>query len=86
MHLTAYETVTATILAALDRGVIPCRKPWSTNHALPINAMSNRAYRGVNVFLLGLSPYQDHRWLTFKQIRVRGGTVKSGEHATMVIF
>jgi antirestriction protein ArdC len=32
-----------------------------------MNAMSRRPYRGVNILLLGMSPYGDHRWLTFKQ-------------------
>ena len=81
-----YETVTNTILEALKRGVIPWRKPWDASVSLPINAISNRAYRGVNTFLLSLSPYTDHRWLTFKQVQEKGGRVRPGERSTMVVF
>jgi antirestriction protein ArdC len=83
---TLYETVTNTILDALSRGVVPWRKPWDSIAAIPVNALSNRAYRGVNVFLLSMSPYTDHRWLTFKQVGERKGTVRKGERSTLVVF
>lgn len=81
-----YETVTEKIVESLRRGVVPWRKPWKDAHALPINLASGKAYRGVNVFLLGLAPYSDHRWLTFKQVQERGGKVKQGEKGTLVVF
>jgi antirestriction protein ArdC len=84
--MNLYEQVTATILSSLKRGVIPWRKPWSTTASIPVNAVSNRQYRGVNVLLLGLVPYSDHRWLTYKQVNEKGGSVRKGEKSTMVIF
>jgi antirestriction protein ArdC len=86
MSETLYESVTSTIIAALKRGVVPWKKPWSTISSLPTNAVTRRPYRGVNVFLLGLLPYIDHRWLTFKQADELGGTVRSGERSTMIVF
>jgi antirestriction protein ArdC len=86
MSETIYETVTSTIIAALNRGVVPWKKPWSTISSLPTNATSKKAYRGINVFLLGLMPYTDHRWLTFKQAEELGGRVKAGERSTMIVF
>lgn len=86
MKLTVYEIVTNTILTALSRGVVPWRKPWNTVSALPENAISRKTYRGVNILLLSMSPYVDHRWLTFKQVEERGGRVKPGERSTMVVF
>lgn len=53
---------------------------------MPTNARSRRPYRGVNVFLLSLSPYTDHRWVTFSQAKELGGTVKRGERASPVVF
>lgn len=84
--MNLYETVTNRILEALKRGVVPWHKPWDATASIPTNAVSNRAYRGVNVLLLGLSPYRDHRWLTFKQVQELGGTVRTGERSTMVVF
>ncbi len=33
-----------------------------------------------------MSKFGDHRWLTFNQAKELGGTVKSGEKSTMVVF
>lgn len=81
-----YSSVTQTILDALERGVVPWRKPWRSFNSLPINAISNRPYRGVNAFLLGITPYTDHRWLTFKQVTEQGGKVLKGEKASLAVF
>ncbi len=86
MSQNLYETVTNTIIDALARGVVPWRKPWHVTNSSPCNAITNRAYRGVNVLLLGLSSHTDHRWLTFKQAQELGGNIKKGEHSTMVVF
>lgn len=84
--MSLYETVTEKIIESLRAGVVPWRKPWRESCALPINVASGKAYRGINVFLLGLTPYADHRWLTFKQVGERGGKVRRGEKGTLVVF
>lgn len=84
--MNLYEQVTSSILSSLRRGVVPWRKPWSTAASIPVNAVSGRAYRGVNVFLLALAPYTDHRWLTFKQVKEKGGSVRKGERSTLVVL
>ena len=85
-----YELVTQRVVSLLESGVIPWRKPWITaeldGNNIPRNAVSKRRYRGINSFLLGLSPYADPRWLTFKQAKELGGFVKSGEKASPVVF
>lgn len=86
MSASIYESVTNSIIEALEQGVIPWRKPWRGGEALPCNAITQRSYRGVNVFLLSLSRFSDHRWLTFKQIQDKGGRVKVGERSTKVVF
>lgn len=82
--MDAYEVVTQRIISTLESGVVPWRKPWST-HA-PQNAVSRRPYRGINVFLLACSPYEDHRWLTFNQAKESGGSVRRGEKSTPVVL
>lgn len=86
MSQTIYETVTSTIMTALKKGVVPWRKPWNVQSASAVNAVSNKAYRGVNMFLLGLTPFTDHRWLTLKQAADLDGRVVQGQRATMVVF
>lgn len=82
-----YSEVTDRIIAALEQGVVPWRKPWqTTNGNGPINIRNGRPYRGINVFLLGLAGYSDPRWGTYKAIRETGGNVRKGEHGTHVIL
>lgn len=79
-----YDIVTDKILEALDRGAVPWHKPWSAG--IPRNAVTNRPYHGINTVLLGMSPYPDQRWLTYKQATQLGGNVRKGERSTLVVF
>jgi hypothetical protein len=63
----------------------PMRKPWSSIGA-PRNAVSNRPYSGINILLLGMAPYADNRWLTYKQAAELSSFVRKGEKATLVVF
>ena len=50
-----YDEVTAKIIAQLEAGVFPWAQPWSAAAAvpgLPRNAVTGRAYSGVNVLIL----------------------------------
>ena len=71
-------------MASLEQGVIPWRKPWTAG--IPLNAISKRPYSGINAMPLGLAPYSDSRWVTFKQAGQLGGNVRKGEKSTLVIF
>jgi hypothetical protein len=42
----------------LEKGTIPWRKPWHGNDRLPRNLVSNKEYRGINVFLLHAMAYR----------------------------
>lgn len=83
---TPYEIVTDHIVKALEEGVVPWRKPWQENTALPCNAVSHRPYHGINLFLLSLARYSDHRWLTYRQAQELGGHVRSGEQSSIAVF
>lgn len=82
---STYELVNDRILEALRNGVVPWRKPWY-EVAPPCNGLSNRPYHGVNFFLLSLSRYLDHRWVTFKQARQLGGFVRANETGWPIVF
>lgn len=81
-----YQLVTDRILEALNRGAVPWRKPWKGREQLPCNALTKRPYHGINLLLLGLSPFVDHRWLTLRQANEAGGQIKCGEKSTLVVF
>lgn len=84
--------ITARIIEQLKAGTVPWRQPWSgsASGAMPRNAVSNRAYSGVNVLLLWSRAqersYSEPKWLTFKQAIEAGGSVRKGEKGTIVIF
>lgn len=88
---TGYERITAAILAALAGDVPTWRRPWRTIRAagaqtVPQNAVTGRAYRGINAALLSIAPYQDQRYLTYKQAADLGGHVRKGQHGHQVVF
>lgn len=88
MSQQVYKLVTDRILALLQQGVVPWKKPWKTTGSLvpPSNLVTHRPYRGINVFLLIAQGYGSPFWLTFKQAQQRGGHVRRGEHGTPIVF
>ncbi len=92
MQKDLYQEVTDQITAMLNAGVVPWRSPilgrGSAGH--PQNLESKKHYRGVNVFLLAFTAwtrgYGSSFWLTFNQARQRGGAVRKGEKASLVVF
>ncbi|EAU56092.1 ArdC family protein [Mariprofundus ferrooxydans] len=85
-----YEDVTNRIIAELEKGCAPWVKPWSASNGVPMNAVSQRPYSGVNVLLLWLAMekngYQFSRWLTFKQAKGAGLSIRKGEKGVRVVF
>jgi antirestriction protein ArdC len=80
-----YQLVTDTILAHLERGVVPWRCPWNRTTGRPRNFHTGRDYQGVNVLLLGLLHFPSHWWMTFLQAQERGGCVRQGERGALVM-
>jgi antirestriction protein ArdC len=84
---TVYEIITEQILEKLEEGTVPWQRPWKGGpHAIPKNIISNNAYRGMNVLLLGMQGYGNPYWASFKQVGQMGGKVKKGEPGSMAIF
>lgn len=79
-----YQQVTDRIIAAIEAGTAPWRRPWKGGG--PVNVRNGRPYRGVNIFLLDLMGYTDPRWGTFRAVKEVGGHVRTGEKATYVIL
>ncbi len=82
--MNIYEIVTEKIVQQLESGVIPWQKPWKTE--LPVNLVSGKAYRGINVFLLATQGYGSKYWLSAKQVMDLGGTILPGQRRTLVTF
>ena len=85
MAKNVYEIVTERILEKLEQGTVPWHKPWSGG-GCPKNLISGKEYRGVNVWLLGSQDYSSPFWVSYKQAKQLGGTVRKGERSTPCIF
>ena len=96
-HVNHYQSITDSILQALEQGVKPWSRPWTTrggaemlDAGLPFNATSGRNYRGLNVPVLWAAAagngYTSHAWLSYKQARELGGNVCKDERSTLVFY
>ena len=83
---TVYEIITERILEQLEAGTVPWRKTWRTKGGFPRNLKSGKAYRGINVFLLSMLGYENPHFVTFKQAKEMGGSIKKGEQGSPVVF
>ncbi|MGQ9370684.1 ArdC family protein [Azospirillum sp. ST 5-10] len=90
-----YAEITARIIADLEAGCVPWVQPWGTAAvkaplALPTNAATGRRYSGINVLILWSAVtergFSGQSWLTFRQARALGGSVRRGEHGTTVVY
>jgi antirestriction protein ArdC len=85
-HASVYEQVTERMIALLENGNVPWRKPWNVQTGLPRNLVSKKPYRGINLFLLHAMQYESPFWLTYRQATELGGYVRKGEKACRVVF
>lgn len=88
-----YQEVTNRVLEILERGVVPWKNPIrrrANGDGWPKNLSSGKRYRGINVFLLAFmawqTGYSSDYWLTFRQAKDLGASVRKGEKSSLVTF
>ena len=88
-----YDTITNQIIAALERGTGDYTLPWHRSSApltRPVNAVTRKAYRGVNVLALWASAeaqdFGHGLWATYRQWQSLGAQVRKGEKASPIVF
>jgi len=74
------EQVTAKIIAALEKDLLPWRRMWASNNAgQHSNALTKKAYRGVNPLLLEVHAvehgFTSKWWATYRQWQQLGCNV-----------
>jgi antirestriction protein ArdC len=86
-----HATITAQIIAAIEEGCPPWRKPWTGGEAgacLPLRG-NGEPYRGINVLVLwsiaAAKGYTSAHWLTFNQAKTMGAHIRKGEKAATVV-
>lgn len=92
-RLDLYQRVTNQIVAAIEKGAGKWEMPWHRAGGpltKPLNAVSNRPYRGLNVLVLWAAAqthgYGSRYWATYRQWQGEDCQVKKGEKATCVVF
>lgn len=86
--VNVYQKVTDRIIEQLEKGIVPWQRPWSCDSKTiavfggAINYVTRKPYSMLNQMLLG----RNGEYLTFKQIKSLGGSVKKGAKAGMVVF
>ena len=83
------DKIVDMVINELENGKVPVwRKTWKD--FMPMNAFSQRSYRGFNTLLLSYC-CEEHKFPyplfgTYKQISEAGGRVKKGEKAILIVF
>jgi antirestriction protein ArdC len=89
-RIDVYELITNQIIQKLEAGTVPwvhyLKTGGKNGYQLPKNFVSKKPYRGINILLLGMSEFPSPWFLTFKQCADLGGTVRKGEHGTIICF
>ena len=82
MSANVYQMVTDRIIAELEKGLIPWRKPWSGTKEGAYNRVTGKPYSLLNQLLLK----HQGEYATYKQIQEAGGHVRKGEKSEIVVF
>ena len=91
-RVDVYTRVTNKIIDAIEAGANRWEMPWHVpeNTGYPVNALTGKAYRGVNVLTLWveshLKGFADPTWATYKQWQDLGKQVSKGERSTTGVF
>lgn len=85
-----YQAVTDAIVAELELGLKPWKRPWRTAGAgLPLRH-NGQPYRGINTLVLWMAMtargYTSPYFMTYRQAQELGGHVRKGERATTVTY
>lgn len=82
MGVNAYQLVTDRIIAELQKGRIPWQKPWTGIRTGAYSRSTGKPYSFLNQMLLR----KPGEYVTFKQAKEAGGTVRKEEKGSIVVF
>lgn len=78
-----YQMVTDKVISKLEKGVCPWVKPWKGGKPEEaINAITQKPYSLLNQILLDF----EGQYMTFKQAKARGGSIKKGSKSKVIVF
>lgn len=77
-----YASITNRIIAQLEQGIIPWRKPWTGVNGGAISGGTGKSYSLLNQMLL----QKPGRWFTFGEVQKTGGHIVKGSHGSAIYF
>ena len=92
MKADIYQRITNQIVAAIAAGAGESRMPWHRKQGIgtPTNAITGRAYRGINTLLLWAEAdhagFSSGAWATYRQWTQQGAQVRKGEKSALVML
>ncbi len=86
---TLHEKITHQIIDAMESAT-NFQMPWHTEHELPINALTNNKYQGINTVSLWSNSMRKHydssHWATYRQWQELEAQVQKGERGSTIII
>ena len=91
MKSPAYTAMMDRVLAEIDQGTMPWRRPWRNGAVACLPARNTgEPFTGGNILLLSMAAafngFSGNRWFTFKQAEALGGRVRKGEKSSVAIL
>ena len=77
-----FKEITDRIIAELEKGTIPWRKPWKGGEQWAVSHATGKPYSLLNQLILG----EPGEYITFNQCKAEGGHIKKGAKARYVTF
>jgi len=82
--------ITNELIAIIERGTLPWRKPWRVGGANQPLRVNGEPYSGVNNFMLTMRTltcgYMSPYWMTMKQANDLGARVIKGSKSSVVVY
>jgi antirestriction protein ArdC len=82
MNTKIAQMVTDRLIAKMQEGIIPWRRPWTGRADGPISHTTGRAYSLLNQLFMP----EDGEFITYNQAKKEGGHVKKGALGYPVVF
>lgn len=78
------QMVTDKLVAMMEQGINPWRKPWShCTEDVAVSHTNGKPYSLLNQILLG---FRSGEYLTFNQVKKEGGSIKKGAKSDIIVF
>ena len=81
-----------SMIECIKAGTAPWQKTWEKSNcsSFPVSAITHKPYNGINALILFhaayTNGYTDNRWVTFKQVAAKKGTIKKGSKGIKCVF